>query len=65
MTNVLMMIHIMMTMSIKKDIDEGTDVIPVFVIVLFVSLAEACQLLGNLLADVFGNLLNKAVVLKS
>ena len=45
--------------------DEWADVIPVFLIGFTVSLAHACQLVCNFLGNVFRNLLNKSVILKS
>ena len=46
------------------EFNEGTDVIPVFLIFFPVGLAHAGQLVGNLLGDVIGNLLHEAVVLQ-
>ena len=44
--------------------DERADIVPVFLIVLTVCLAHTAQLVGNLLADIIGDLLDKAIVLQ-
>ena len=45
-------------------LDEGADVIPVLVVVLFIGLAHAGELIRNLLCDVIADLLREAVVLE-
>ena len=46
------------------ELDERADVIPVFLVVLLVSLAHAAQLVGNLLGNVVCDLVNKSIVLQ-
>ena len=47
------------------EFDERADIIPVFFIILAVGLAHAGELVCDLLCDVVGDLLYKAVVLQS
>ena len=46
------------------ELDERADIVPIFLVLFLFGLAHARQLIRNLLADVVGNLLHKAVVLQ-
>ena len=46
------------------EFDKRADIIPVFLIRFAVGLAHTGQLVSNLLGNVFGNLLNKPIILK-
>ena len=45
-------------------LDEGTDIIPVLVILFLLGLAHTSQFIGNLLGNIIGDLLYKAVILQ-
>ena len=45
-------------------LDEWTDIIPVFLVILAVNFVHTGQLVRNLLGNVVRNLLNKAIVLQ-
>ena len=46
------------------ELDEGADIIPVFLVFFLLRLAHAGKLVRHLLGDIFGNLLHKAVILQ-
>ena len=46
------------------ELDEGTDIIPVFLVLFLLGLAHAGQLIRHLLCDVLADLLDKTVVLQ-
>ena len=61
------LVHLLgeLLVSQASELNEWADIVPVFLVVLSVCLAHAGQLIRYLLCNVIGNLLHKAVVLKS
>ena len=47
-----------------SEFDEGTDIVPVFLIAFAICLAHAAELVCHFLADVIGNLLYETIVLQ-
>ena len=59
-------IHLLTELVILQaaELDEGTDVIPVFVVLFLIRLAHTGQLVRYLLGNVLGDLLDKSIILQ-